>query len=265
MPAAVRRADHVLADSDNTRRDLVERLGVPAERVTVAYPGIGAAFRPVREPARLAAVRQRYGLHRPFVLGVGTLEPRKDWPLLVDAFERAGPALANHQLVIAGGAGWDLAPIAAAAEAAGERVRLLGFVPDDDLPALYSLADAFAYPSVYEGFGLPPLEAMACATPTVVSDASCLPEVVGDGGRDRAGGRRRGTGGGAGAAGGRRRAAPGAGGARSGAGGSASPGRPAPRPPRTSTCAWRRRLPWRGSRDRLSCAAKGSRLPFTTG
>ncbi len=181
VPAAVRNADHVLADSDNTRHDLVERLGVPAERVSVAYPGIGAAFGPVREPARLAAVRQRYQLQRPFVLGVGTLEPRKDWPLLVDAFVRAGPALANHQLVIAGGAGWGLAPIAAAAEAAGERVRLLGFVPDDDLPALYSLADAFAYPSVYEGFGLPPLEAMACATPTVVSDASCLPEVVGDG------------------------------------------------------------------------------------
>ena len=154
---------------------------MPAERVSVAYPGIDAMFGPVREPAQLAAVRERYQLQRPFVLGVGTLEPRKDWPLLMDAFQRAGPDLAGHQLVIAGGAGWGLAPIAAAARTAGEQVRLLGFVPDADLPALYSLADAFAYPSVYEGFGLPPLEAMACATPTVVSNSSCLPEVVGDG------------------------------------------------------------------------------------
>jgi glycosyltransferase involved in cell wall biosynthesis len=180
VPAAVRRADHVLADSAHTRQDLVRLLGVPAERVTVAYPGVGAGFQRVTQPDELAAVRARYGLHRPFVLGVGTLEPRKDWPVLIDAMQQAGPALAGHDLVLAGGPGWGMRPILAAAHAAGARVRLLGFVPDADLPALASLADAFAYPSVYEGFGLPPLEAMACGTPTVVAAASCLPEVVGD-------------------------------------------------------------------------------------
>lgn len=181
VPAAVQRADHVLADSANTRRDLLERLGVAEERVSVAYPGVGTEFTAVLDAERRAAVRRRYELPVPFILGVGTLEPRKDWPLLMDAFLGAGPALASHQLVIAGGAGWGMGPIADAARAAGGRVRLLGFVREEDLPVLYSLADAFAYPSVYEGFGLPPLEAMACGTPTVVSSASCLPEVVGDG------------------------------------------------------------------------------------
>jgi glycosyltransferase involved in cell wall biosynthesis len=180
VPRSVRRAAHVLADSEHTRQDLVARLGLDPRRASVAYPGVEPRFRRVADPAALGAVSARYGLTRPFVLGVGTLEPRKDWPVLMEALARAGPALADHALLIAGGEGWGVAPIREAAARAAGRVRLLGYVPDEDLPALYSLADAFAYPSVYEGFGLPPLEAMACGAPTVVSTASCLPEVVGD-------------------------------------------------------------------------------------
>jgi glycosyltransferase involved in cell wall biosynthesis len=178
VPRAARRADHVLADSDNTRQDVVTLLGVPDDRVTVAYPGVSPAFQRVEDPAAREAVRARYGLGRPFVLGVGTIEPRKEWPVLVAAFERAG--LTAHALVIAGRRGWLVAGVDAAVAGARADVRLLGFVDDADLPALYSLADAFAFPSAYEGFGLPPLEAMACGTPTVVSDAPCLPEIVGD-------------------------------------------------------------------------------------
>jgi glycosyltransferase involved in cell wall biosynthesis len=180
VPRAVRQAAHLLADSENTRRDLIALLGVPEERVTVAYPGVGPAFRRVDDPEALERVRRRHGLDGPFVLGVGTLEPRKDWPVLMEAFLRLHPAWPAHRLAIAGGSGWLTGEILAAAARAGEGVRLLGFVADEDLPALYSLADAFAYPSIYEGFGLPPLEALACGVPTVVTAAACLPEVVGD-------------------------------------------------------------------------------------
>jgi glycosyltransferase involved in cell wall biosynthesis len=180
VPRAVGRAAQVLADSQHTAQDLMTYLDVPAEQLTVAYPGIGPEFRHDLPPEQLTALRDRLSLARPYILGVGTLEPRKDWPLLMAAFTGAGSALAGHDLVLAGGEGWGVAPILAAAREAGPRVRLLGFVPEAELPALMRAADAFAYPSVYEGFGLPPLEAMACATPTLVSDASCLPEVVGD-------------------------------------------------------------------------------------
>jgi len=179
VPRAVRRAGHVLTDSSSTRRDVLELLGADPERVSVAYPGVGASFGRVTDAAELERVRVAYGLERPFVLGVGTLEARKDWPTLIAAFARAGSLTATHALVIAGGDGWLAAETRAAAGLARADVRLLGYAADRDLPALYTLADAFAYPSVYEGFGLPPVEAMACGAPTVVSDAPCLPEVVG--------------------------------------------------------------------------------------
>ena len=118
----------------------------------------------------------------PFILGLGTLEPRKNLPRLIEAFGRLKAGGAAHLLALAGGKGWLYDPIFSQVERLGlrEAVRFLGYVADDDLPALYSLADAFAFPSLYEGFGLPPLEALACGAPTVVSTSSSLPEVVGD-------------------------------------------------------------------------------------
>jgi glycosyltransferase involved in cell wall biosynthesis len=140
----------------------------------------------VTDPATLAAVRARYGLgDAPFVLAVGTLQPRKNYVRLIQAFAAISnlqPLTSNLHLVIAGGKGWRYDAIFAEVEKLGLRDRVLfpGFVADADLPALYSAARVLAYPSIYEGFGLPMLEAMACGTPVVTSTASCMPEVAGD-------------------------------------------------------------------------------------
>ena len=182
VPRAVARADHVFADSAHTRQDLIDLLGVAPDKVTVILSAASPRFRRVENAQALAEVRARYALDGPFILGLGTLEPRKNLARLMEAFAQVRDDGHPHALILAGGRGWMDDPIFAHVERLGLRdsVRFLGYVPDADLPALYSLADAFAFPSLYEGFGLPPLEALACGTPTVVSDTSSLPEVVGD-------------------------------------------------------------------------------------
>jgi glycosyltransferase involved in cell wall biosynthesis len=183
VPRSLRRARHVLADSESTRLDLVELMGIRADRITVIGAGVDEHFRRVNDPPVLAAVRARYNLPERFILGVSTLEPRKNFTGLIAAFNRlAAAGLPDLHLVIAGGKGWLYDDIfaAAAASPVSQRIHLPGFVADEDLPALYSLADLFAFPSHYEGFGIPVLEAMACATPVVCADNSSLPEVAGD-------------------------------------------------------------------------------------
>ena len=185
VPRSVRRARLVLADSQNTRRDLIRFWGTPPEKVRVLYPGISARFRPVEDAATLARARMRYVLPERFILSVSRLEPRKNFPTLIRAFEVLKRKYGvPHHLVIAGGKGWLYEPIYEAADRSPYRdfIYFPGFVEDEDLPALYTLADVFAYPSFYEGFGFPPLEAMACGTPVVSADNSSLPEVVGDAG-----------------------------------------------------------------------------------
>lgn len=181
VPRSISQADLVLAVSRSTKRDLIELLEVEADRVEVLYEGVEERFHPLDEEA-LVAVRGRYSLDFPFILTVGTLEPRKNHVGLLQAYSLLKR---RHlpQLVIAGDKGWLYEGIFQEVERLGleERVLFLGYVPEEDLPALYNLADLFVYPSLYEGFGLPPLEAMACGTPVVVSDTSSLPEVVGDG------------------------------------------------------------------------------------
>jgi len=184
VPHSVARASHILADSEATRRDLAALWNVPADKMTVLYSGVNARFHPVTDAAALAAVRARYGLgERPIVLAVGTVQPRKNYTLLVRAF-RAVAATQPHALVIVGGRGWLTEGLAAeiARQGLGERVVMPGFVDDADLPALYSAAALFVFPSLYEGFGLPLLEAMACGVPVISSDASSLPEVAATGG-----------------------------------------------------------------------------------
>ncbi|MBP8950509.1 MAG: glycosyltransferase family 4 protein, partial [Candidatus Promineofilum sp.] len=161
---------------------------VPDDKVSVLYSGVNDRFRPVTDTTALAAVRARYGLgDRPYVLAVGTVQPRKNYELLVRAFRavtQAGP----HVLVIAGGRGWLTEGLDAEITRQGvaDRVILPGFVDDADLPALYSAASLFVFPSLYEGFGLPLLEAMACGVPIISSDASSLPEVAATGGEPAA-------------------------------------------------------------------------------
>lgn len=187
---AVGRARFILADSFSTREDLIDLLAVEPERVAVVYPGVEPRFRPIEDPAVLDAVRSRYGLPSRFVLGLSTLQPRKNFSGLADALGRLlaargdEPHFTDLHLVIGGGKGWMYEETLVHIERLGlsDRVRFLGFVDDADLPALYSLASAFAFPSWYEGFGVPLLEAMACGTPVVAADNSSLPEVVGNAG-----------------------------------------------------------------------------------
>jgi glycosyltransferase involved in cell wall biosynthesis len=180
IPAAVKRADRVIAVSEATKADIVELLGVDPVKVAVTHLGVEDRFKPA-SAKRIKAAREVYGIEEPFVLYVGTLEPRKNLPNLLRAFARIQREI-PHTLALAGAEGWKTREFREAVEevSLGDRLRLLGFVDERDLPALYSAADLFAFPSLYEGFGLPVLESMACGTPVVTSNISSLPEVGGD-------------------------------------------------------------------------------------
>ncbi len=182
VPRSLARSARVLADSENTKKDLIELLDVAPEKISVVPAGIEPRFQPVHNTAKLAAVRARYKLPEWFILMVGTIEPRKNLSRLITAYRQLRRQTGlPHALVIAGKEGWLFQGIyeQVAREGMTECVLFPGFVADADLPALYSLADVLAFPSLYEGFGLPPLEAMACGTPVVTSANSSLPEAVG--------------------------------------------------------------------------------------
>ncbi|MHB1295839.1 MAG: glycosyltransferase family 4 protein [Anaerolineae bacterium] len=180
----VRHAAHVIADSESTRVDAIRLLDISEERITVVPAGVDEVMRPMDDVAGVRALRARYGLPERIILFLGTLEPRKNLPVLLEAYALLRARGVPHKLVIAGGKGWYYDTI----DAAVQRLRLEGdvifpgFVPQEELPLWYNAAELFVYPSLYEGFGLPPLEAMACGTPVVVSDAPALAEVVGDAG-----------------------------------------------------------------------------------
>ncbi len=180
VPRSVAAATHILADSRSTRRDLVDQWQVPEEKITVLYSGVDPRFRPETDPRRLADLRVRYALgERPYVLAVGTIQPRKNYRMLIQAFAPVAHKM-PYNLVIAGGKGWLYDDILAEVSRLGLEGRVLftGFVADDDLPTLYSAATLFVFPSLYEGFGLPLLEAMACGVPVIHADTSSLPEVA---------------------------------------------------------------------------------------
>ncbi len=179
----VRRADRLITISESTKSQIVNLMGVPTEAITVIYPYVTEHFSPT---ADCRAVANRYGLPQKYILYVGTLERRKNIVMLLRAFvgaKRRAPL--DHILVFVGQPGWLYADIFRAVEELGLETEtiFLDYVPDEDLPALYSAADLFAYLSLYEGFGLPVLEAMACGTPVLASNAASLPEVIGEAGR----------------------------------------------------------------------------------
>jgi len=183
VPEAVRRASLVLADSAFTRDEVVSLLGVPSAKAVVVYGGVSTHFQPPEDARQAAEVLARHGLSEPYVLFLGRLEPRKNIGALLTAYKLLVDRRKDRGvLAIAGGRGWLYEPIFRLASELrlDGHVRFLNHVPDPDLPALLSRASVFVYPSHYEGFGLPPLEAMACGAPVVAGQAGSLPEVLGD-------------------------------------------------------------------------------------
>ncbi|HEY3116550.1 MAG TPA: glycosyltransferase family 1 protein, partial [Chloroflexota bacterium] len=182
VPRSIARADYVLTDSENTRNDVICLMDAAPERVFVIPGGVAPMFRPASEDAIENVCRAR-GIARPYILSAGTIQPRKNYPTLIEAYDRLRTRThLPHQLVIAGGRGWltDATFERAGRSAFHDDIHFAGFVPDEELIALYSGASVFAYPSYYEGSGLPIWEAMACGAPVVCSNTSCLPECAGD-------------------------------------------------------------------------------------
>lgn len=181
MPLFVRAATAIIAVSQHTKRDLVDLYHTPPEKIHVIHEGVVARFRPA-SPASVERVRRRYSPDRPYLLMVGTLEPRKNHAVALAALLRLKQLGHPHRLLIAGGKGWLFEPIRQMVDEMGlhEDVNFTGYLPDEDLPAAYSGADCVLLPSLFEGFGFPVLEAMACGAPVVCSNVSSLPEVAGD-------------------------------------------------------------------------------------
>ncbi|MEM7346248.1 MAG: glycosyltransferase family 1 protein, partial [Chloroflexota bacterium] len=179
VPRSVHKADHIIAVSEATRQDLVELYQTPPEKISVIYHGVTPNFKPITSPEALAAVRKKYGLgDTPFLLSVGTIQPRKNYQRLIEVLAQIDQPI---DLAIIGGNGWSNEAVfnEVARQNLENRVHFLGFVDDADLPTLYSAATLFIYPSLYEGFGMPLLEAMACGLPIISSNRSAMPEVVG--------------------------------------------------------------------------------------
>jgi glycosyltransferase involved in cell wall biosynthesis len=177
-----RHLGRITVPSQCTKNDLVKHLSTDPVKVTVVSLGVDSRFQPARCPGSVAAVKRKYRLPDRFILYVGTLEPRKNLARLIGAYRRLREEGVQHGLVIAGGRGWLCDDVfeAAGRDGLGEHVIFTGHVDEDDLLALYQSADVFAFPSLYEGFGLPVLEAMACGVPVVCSDRGSLPEAAGD-------------------------------------------------------------------------------------
>ncbi len=180
-----READKIIAVSQSTKDDLINLYGVPKEKIKVILSGVGEEFRPLPKPA-CQAVARKYNLPDRFILYFGTLEPRKNLVGLIKAYEifraKLSPADLAPALVLAGSRGWlydEIFSVAKNSSFASD-IKFIGFVEPQDKPPLFNLASLFVYPSFFEGFGFPPLEAMACGAPTITSHTSSFPEVVAD-------------------------------------------------------------------------------------
>ena len=172
-------AHGIVGVSKGLADDLARVAGIGRERITVIYSGVPRAFFEVTS-AEIDAIRARYGLKRPFIFALGTIEPRKNIPTLLAAFDSLPPSLREHfELVLAGPMGWADGDTTARIRNT-TTARYLGYIPEPDLAPLTAAAAIFAYPSLYEGFGLPILEAMACGTPVVTANVTAMPEIAGD-------------------------------------------------------------------------------------
>ncbi|RMD75570.1 MAG: glycosyltransferase family 1 protein [Chloroflexi bacterium] len=180
---SARRASRILAVSEHTKREVAGLLGISPERIVVTPNATRSHFRPFAADI-IDQFRARKGLPARFILYVGTLEPRKNLTTLLEAFALVSRRVPAVPLLIGGGKGWMYQPIFARLAQLNlqDRVKFVGYIPEEELPLWYAAATIFVFPSMYEGFGMPPLEAMACGTPVITSNTSSLPEVVGDAG-----------------------------------------------------------------------------------
>jgi glycosyltransferase involved in cell wall biosynthesis len=182
VPRSLRAASHIVANSEATKRSLVQHYGIAATKITVVTPALDhSVFQPAA-PSATASIKAKYGIDRDYLLYVGTVEPRKNVATILAAYQQLPAELRQrYQLVVAGGKGWKDAAITAALAALDPHdIVQTGFVAEADLPALYSGASIFVYPSAYEGWGMPVLEAMACGVPVITADNSSLPEAGGE-------------------------------------------------------------------------------------
>lgn len=181
LPRSARQAAGVFAVSENTKRDIVRYTGCDPAKITVTHEAADSVYRRIDDPDRLAAVKAKYDLPTPFLLYTGSLSPRKNLMRLLQAFARIGDRI-PHRVVLTGSKSWSARSVYETMDRLRlrDRIRQIGYVEEQDMAALYTLADAYVYPSLYEGFGLPVLEAMRCGCPVVASKASSIPEVAGD-------------------------------------------------------------------------------------
>jgi len=184
MQMSKRRADLLIADSESTRQDAIRILKISPEKIVTVPLGVSPDFRPITDCALKDEVRRKYKLPDQFILFVGLVEPRKNLPLLLDAYYQVCKQGDAPPLVITGRRGWMYEQVFEQIRSLGlqEKVHFTGYVSSQELPIVYNLAEVFVYPSLYEGFGFPPLEAMACGTPVITSAVSSMPEYVGSAG-----------------------------------------------------------------------------------
>jgi len=183
VPRSVEKADHILADSQATKDDLIALYDTPSDKITVLLSGVNERFKPVIDNTELQSVREKYHLNDiRYIFSVGTVQPRKNYSRVIRSLDQLRQRGLDIHYAIAGGKGWleDEMYVTIQETKMDDYVHLLGFVDDVDLPALYSSSECLVIPSLYEGFGLPILEAMACGVPVVTSNLSSLPEVAGD-------------------------------------------------------------------------------------
>ena len=182
MALSARRCNRVITISESSRRDIERFYRVSGRKISVTHLAVAPEFSIIKDQRRLERVRSQYCLPQDFILMVSTLEPRKNYGRMIDAFARIAPDWPNVHLVFAGRPGWLYQPILGRIEGYGlaERAHFVGSVSDEELVALYNMARFLAYPSLYEGFGFPVLEAMACGCPVLTCNTSSMPEVAGD-------------------------------------------------------------------------------------